>query len=151
MSEETNHSDCDKPAVPSNPLLAIGDRLRTQDNQCTANPMFCVQKLVRDVGYDPAYAADTMWIDMESGDHQEVRPNTPGAEEFGWKERWETVMVAFTEEGCNEYMRLNGHNIKRAAYNGETRIYVESWNRCPEMIAVREFLMANPSHEARRK
>lgn len=144
MSEETNHSDGDKPAVPSNPLLAIVDRLRTQDNRCTANPMFCVQRLVRDVGYDPQYAdGNTVWINMESGDYEEVPPNTLGAEEFGWKERWETVMVAFTEEGCREYMRLDGHNIKRRAYKGETRIYVESWNRCPEMIAVREFLMAN--------
>lgn len=123
-------------------LQAISDRLKTQDNRSTANPMFCVQILVRDVGYDPAYASDTVWIDMESGDHQEVPPHTPGAEEFGWKERWETVMVAFTEGGCEEYLNLNGHNVKRKAYKGQVRIYVETWNRCPEMIAIREFMLA---------
>lgn len=37
----------------------------------------------------------------------------------------------------------NGHNVKRRAHKGEIQIYVESFNRCPEMIAIREALMAN--------
>jgi hypothetical protein len=48
-----------------------------------------------------------------------------------------------TEAGCQEYLRLNGHNDRRRAHNGEVQIYVESFNRCPEMIAIREALMAN--------
>ena len=50
-------------------------------------------------------------------------------------------MVGFTEEGCKEYLRLNGHNERSRAHNGEIRIYAESFRRCPEMIAIREALM----------
>jgi len=125
-------------------LLDISERLRTQDNRCTAEPMFCLQIKVRDVGYDPQYAdGNTVWINMESGDYEEVEPETEGAEEFGYKDRWETVMVAFTEEGLNDYMRQDGHNVTARAHNGETRIYVESFRRCDEMIRIRQFLMSN--------
>lgn len=133
-------------AVRSNPLLAIGERLRTQDNRMTSHPMFCLQILVRDTGYDVAYADDDgrCWWSAEQLECVYEEPaDTTGWEEFGYKDRWETVMVALTEEGLNEYMRLDGHNVKRRAHNGQTRIYVESFNRCPEMIAVRESLMAN--------
>lgn len=122
-------------------LLAIGERLRTQDNRMTSEPMFCLQIRVRDVGYDSNYAdGDTVWIDMQSGCYEEVAPNTDGAEEFGYKDRWETVMVAFTEQGIADYMKQDGHNVRRRAHNGETRIYVESFNRCREMIKIREYL-----------
>jgi hypothetical protein len=127
-------------------LAEIARRLRTQDNQCTSHPMFCLQIKVRDVGYDPKYAGgDTVWIDMESGDYQEVEPETAGAEEFGYKERWETVMVAFTEKGLEDYMKSDGHNVVRRAYKGETRIYIESFHRCDEMISVRKWLMEQPN------
>jgi hypothetical protein len=96
--------------------------------------MFCVQEKIRDRGYDPQYAEDTVWIDMESGDYVEVPPNTPGAEEFGYKDRWETVMVCFTEQGAKDYLHQNGHNHK------ETRIFVESFSRCDEMIRIRQWL-----------
>lgn len=117
-------------------LKKIAQNLKTQDNRGTSNPMFCVQEKKRIVGLDAAYATETVWIDMESGDTEEVEPETPGAEEFGVFEYWETVMVTFTKEGCEEYLRQNGHN-----HRGETRIYVESFNRCPEMIAIRDFLL----------
>ena len=45
-------------------------------------------------------------------------------------------MVDFTEDGCKEYLKQNGHNLNKP------RIYVESFHRCPEMIAIREFLIA---------
>jgi hypothetical protein len=109
--------------------------------------MFCLQIKVRDVGYDPNYCIDTVWIDMESGEYEEVAPKTEGAEEFGYKDRWETVMVAFTEEGLQDYMRQDGHNVKRRAHNGETRIYVESFWRCSEMIRIRNWLLSNTTQE----
>ena len=123
-------------------ISETADRLRTQDNRCTAEPMFCLQIKVRDIGYDPKYSeGNTVWIDMQSGDCDEVPPESEGAEEFGYKDRWETVMVAFTEQGLLDYMMLDGHNVKRRAYNGETRIYVESFRRCDEMISIRAALM----------
>ena len=126
-----------------NELAAIGERLRTQDNRITQNPMFCVQEKKRDVGYDSGYTDCRCWHD--SVNCETIYDDDPGFkepegdewDEFGYVDRWETVMVAFTEAGCKEYIRLNGHN------HGETRIYVQSFNRCPEMIAIRESLIAN--------
>ena len=119
-------------------LSEIGERLRTQDNRITENPMFCVQTHKRDVVPD-GFAEETVWV----LDGEEVDEGTEDAEEYGIRWRWETVMVAFTEEGCKEYLRQNGHNLS------EPRIYVESFNRCPEMIAIREWLMANVANEPR--
>lgn len=137
-------------AVSSTRFLAISEQLKTQDNRCTQNPMFCVQIKRRDVGYDSAYAANKCWNDSSNNktiynDDKDFKGEPEGSEwdEFGYLDRWETVMVAFTEKGCEEYLRLNGHNDRRQAHNGEVRIYVESFNRCPEMIAIREALMAN--------
>jgi hypothetical protein len=128
---------------PCSPLVAIAERLRTQDNRCTADPMFCVQILVADVGYDASYSDSYCWY---SGEQTEVVFDVPenldGWEKFGYKERWETVMVAFTERGCEEYLALNGHNDRRRAHKGKVRIYAESFRRCPEMLAIREVLMA---------
>lgn len=110
-------------------LQEIGERLLTQDNRCTDNPMFCVQQKHRTAVPD-GFSCDTVWV----LDGDEVDEGTEDAEEICYVDRYETVMVAFTEEGCKEYLRQNGHNLK------EPRIYVESFNRCPEMIAIREFL-----------
>ena len=135
-------------------LQKIADRLRTQDNRITANPMFCVQIKRRDVGYDSDYATGRCWHDSANGetiydDDKEFESPPKGNQwdEFGYVDRWETVMVAFTEAGCEEYIRLDGHNCRSRAHNGEVRIYVESFNRCPEMIAIREFLMKSHSSD----
>lgn len=124
-------------------LAEIGERLRSQDNRITMNPMFCVQEKKRDVGFDSNYSDNKCWHDSANchtiyDDDKDFKGAPEGEEwdEFGYVDRWETVMVSFTEKGCQEYLELNGHN-----HRGETRIYVESFNRCPEMIAIREFLL----------
>lgn len=124
-------------------LLDIRERLKSQDNRMTANPMFCVQIKVRDVGYDPPLCEDTCWLCPVSGDVAYGSKPQDGGEwfEYGYMDRWETVMVAFTEKGCDEYLKLDGHNVRRRAHGGEVRIYVDSFNRCPEMIRIREALI----------
>jgi len=123
-------------------LLSITERLNTQDSRCTADPMFCVQEKRRDVGYDYRYSDTRCWVDgancetIYDDDKDFKEPKGDEWDEFGYVDRWETVMVAFTEEGCKEYIRQNGHN-----HRGELRIYVESFRRCPEMIGIRNFLI----------
>ena len=130
-------------------LLSITERLNTQDNQCTADPMFCVQEKKRDVGYDSAYSDNVCWVEcggeeiIYDDDKGFKRPTGYEWEKFGYRDRWETVMVAFTEEGCKEYIRQNGHN-----HRGELKIYVESFRRCPEMIGIRNFLISLASQAA---
>lgn len=118
-------------------LLDISERLRTQDNRCTVEPMFCVQEKHREYGFDTQWNDDFVWIDVQSGDNDVSETEKPGYIKTGYKDTWLTVMVAFTEEGCKDYLRLNGHNL------GETRIYVESFRRCDEMIRIRAWLMSN--------
>lgn len=118
----------------NNQLKAIGALLRTQDNRITQNPMFCVQQKRRQRGLDKRCSDNTEWY----FNGETVPEETEGAQEYGYRDYWETVMVAFTEEGCKEYLRQNGHNLS------EPRIYVESFNRCPEMIAIRDFLISLP-------
>lgn len=148
-AEANNSRTASDKAVVCKELLDISERLKTQDNRCTMNPMFCVQIKVRDVGYDAAYSDNPCWYRNSGGDPEVVYDDEPEDdgngewEQFGYKDRWETVMVAFTEKGCEEYLELNGHNDRRRAHNGEVRIYVESFRRCPEMIRIREALMSN--------
>jgi hypothetical protein len=130
--------------------------LVTQDNRCTADPMFCLQVLIRDMPYDPSYFDTLCWHDGANEttiyDDDPDFPGEPEGEQwdkFGYKDRWETVMVAFTEAGLLEYMELDGHNVKRLAFRGQTRIYVESFRRCPEMIAIREDLMATQTIDSK--
>ena len=80
----------------------ISERLRNQNNRCTAHPMFCAQK----------WKSDTR------------RP--PG--------KWVTLMVAFTEKGCQEF-------LEAVAPKEKTRIAVESFAGCPEMEIIRETIL----------
>ncbi len=123
-------------------LTEIAERLRTQDNRMTQHPMWCVQILVRDIGYDANYTDNVCWVNQYDGETSyDEQDTTNGWDEFGYVDRWETVMVCFTEQGCKDYMELDGHNVKRRAHNGQVRFYVESFNRCNEMIEIRKALM----------
>lgn len=130
--------------MSNNPILsAIAEQLKTQDNRCTSNPMFCVQERRRLVGMDAGYTDNLCWHDCANDetiyDDDVDFKGPPEGEEwdrFGYIDQWFTVMVAFTQAGCEEYLRQNGHNLK------SPRIYVESFNRCPEMIAIRNSLIA---------
>jgi len=124
-------------------ISEVGKNVKNQDNRMTSNPMYCVQVKIRDVGYDANYGDDFCWWNAGQLETVYDEPeNLTGWEKFGYKDRWETVMVAFTEKGCEEYLALNGHNDMRKAHNGEIRIYAESFNRCPEMIGIREYLIS---------
>lgn len=51
-----------------NPTIStIAGLLHTQDNQCTAHPIYLVERQVRHYGYDLAYSDQTVWLD-EDGD-----------------------------------------------------------------------------------
>lgn len=118
-------------------IIEIGQRILTQDNLGTAHPLFCVQVKRREYGYDPEYSEETVWIDP-CNDYREV-PEAEASDdciETGYKDVWETVMAAFTRVGAQEYIDANGHN-----HRGKLRIYVESFYRCQEMIAIRQWLM----------
>lgn len=139
----------EKLLIADKDMQEIGERLRTQDNRITAEPMFAVQEKRREVGYDSSYTDALVWVDMESGEYEEYDEKPDDGreyEQFGYKDIWHVVMVAFTEVGCQQYINLNGHN-----HRGELRIYAESFRRCPEMIAIRKRLMEHPKIQITRK
>ena len=135
-------------ASPFDELREIGHRLRTQDNRCTADPIFQVRGLRRYYGLDPQWTDDAVWIDTEDGAQEVDPPEDPDSPgdfiiKTGYLDIWEVLMVAFTEEGCKEHLRLNGHNYRRLYQKVD--IYASYLNRCPEMIAIRNALMALPA------
>ena len=102
----------------------------------TQNPMFCVQEKRRTYGME---SDERVWFDWEEG-HECNPPEDPenppeGVEHIGFHDQWFTVMTALTEAACKQYLRANKHN------HGETQIYVESFNRNHEMVALREWLL----------
>ncbi len=146
--------------VTTKAISSIGEQLRTQDNRCTANPMFIVQEQ-RSFGCEPGEGDKNIWLD---GDWEEADEETSAQldelnDAFEWeleeeqvamlkrytkrgiKHFWEFCMASFTEQGCKRYIELDGHNLTKP------RIYAMSWNRCPEMLEVRKFLMAIPTPE----
>lgn len=142
----------DHVVVKNHPLAEIGELLRTQDNRCTADPMFCVQALKRIYGEECAYSFDDgVWIDTDDGWREIDEPENDEQEaeyeaneyykKYSYEDEWETVMVTFTEEGAKEHLQLHGH---RYSHFQDTRIFVESFYRCPEMLAIRKYLMELP-------
>jgi hypothetical protein len=138
-----------KPEENINSLAAIGERIRTQDNRCTTDPIFQVRGLRRIYGMDPQWTDNLLWIDIEDGAHEVDPPSdseNPGdfIIQTGYVDVWEVLMVAFTEEGCKEHLRLNGHNYRRYE---KVEIYADSLNRCPEMQSIRSWLISPTSEE----
>ena len=54
-----------------------------------------------------------------------------------YQDTWENVQPFFTRKGAEEYLRINGHNLRGKE---EPRIYVESAYRNAEWIAIRKML-----------
>jgi hypothetical protein len=136
-------------AIPDE-LRQIGHRLRTQDNRCTADPIFQVRGLRRIYGMDTAHADTTVWIDTE-GEPIEVEPpadpEKPGdfVINTAYQDHWEVIMTAFSEQACLDYIERNGH--RHNSYQ-KLDIYADSLYRCPEMITIRNWLMALPLPQA---
>jgi hypothetical protein len=134
-------------------LQEIGKLINTQDNRCTADPMFCVQVCERIGPIIPDYSENIYYYDSDEGEtyYADTDPeewsrfnkldrdgNLPDRIRVaGYAERWFTIQVCFTKEGCERHLRLNGHNYSH--FFG-TRIYVESFYRNPEMLDIRKFM-----------
>lgn len=130
-------------------LERIAENLRTQDNRATATPIFAVQQRRRIYGMDPDYAEEHVWIDG-CNDHAEADEEMARAldrmHERGQKidgcwtrtayiDTWEFVTACFTEQGCKDYLAINGHNLT------DPRIYAYGGYRNHEWAAVRDALL----------
>lgn len=123
----------------------ISERLRSQDNRATQDPLFIVQQKALMWGVDSDYDGyEWRNLDGERADEQESGKLDMGlGVSLGqtwikcyYKVHWEFVTACFTEQGCKDYITLNGHNLN------SPRIYVASAYRNTEWIAIRKYLMS---------
>ncbi len=129
-------------------ILAMAERMRTDDNLGTSHPAFNIQEYERIYGDD---GGDYEWRDedwnlaggeeaaaLDDYEEQHSEPKT-GWTKCHYREGWRTVMCCFSRKGAEDYIACNGHNMRRDGH--PARIYVESFWRCQEMIALREWLL----------
>jgi hypothetical protein len=143
-------------------IADIAAALATQDAECTANPQFVVQKHERIWGIDSGYTEDFAWVDYENDTavadekttkklealHDEsYEDKIELADKFsdktkwsrvGYRDQWTFVTACLTRAGCDEYLRLNGHNL------GKTRIVVEGETRNKEWETLRAHIARVP-------
>lgn len=122
-------------------------RLRTQDSQCTANPVFTVQQRHRISGIDTQWTEDVMWIqdgeelsaelsaEMEAS-FQETGIEPDECTRTGYVDEWEHVATFFTEKAAKDYIERNRHRMR------DPRVYVDSAYRNEEWQQVVAFLMS---------
>ena len=129
-------------------LQRVQESLNTQSNRCTADPLFCVfqkREIVVDAEYDhdkivwwnteehiDACERTTRWLDYR----EETYRSTGDWVKIAVKEIDEFVTACFTEQGCKDFLKIQGHNLRKPF------IYATSLFRNREMIALREALMA---------
>lgn len=130
-------------------IQALIERLHTQDNRITDNPLFAVQQRVAIGGMENGYEDGWVWVNSDS---EEVQDDDLAAElnarftageaepdscrRVGFKECWEFVTGGLTEAGAQAYIDCNGHNLR------QPRIYAYGSYRNAEFIALRRWLMS---------
>ena len=145
-------------------ITDIARDIATQDNECTANPQFVVQKHERIWGLSLEYTEEYAWVSIEDFERQEADEKTTKKLErlrdetyddeieledeegdktkwarVGYRDQWVFVTACLTRAGCEEYLRLNGHNL------GKTRIMVEGETRNHEWEALRTHIARMPA------
>ena len=136
-------------------LKKSAQSILTQDNAATANPAYCVKDKKRAYGFDGTTTNDYVWYSRDDDseydntddmykaldtiadeiNEDEIVLNGNTYERSYYELEESTVTTCFTREQAQRYIDENRHNLKNPF------IYVESFNRNPEMIAVRELLI----------
>ena len=136
--------------MTSEQLAALREELRTQDNACTAEPMFVVYQIKRIYGLDPDYTEDTTWTHSEG---EETDPEIIAAlealddagsptihdgtayERVGYIDIDKFVTVCMTRKGAEAFIARMKHRLNKP------HIDVDTFLRNEEMIALRNHLM----------
>lgn len=138
----------------------IAQDVATQDNAITELPIFIVQQRRRTYGIDDRYTDEFVWMSEGDDPHKadsetaakldelrktysdyddEIILGEDGEEttwtRVGYRDHWEFVTACFTRVGCEDYLRVNGHNLT------DPRIYVESGYRNAEWETMRKHLL----------
>lgn len=138
-------------------MVAIGELIRTQDNRITDQPLFAVMTK-REIITSEDHDYDRIcWVENQSGNYVEATDTQrrrleaiyqgryevrEGWDRFAMKEIDVFVTGCFTEQGCKDYIRLNGHNLNKPF------IYAFGSYRNDEYQRVRKFIMGIPETPA---
>jgi|GEM_PF-2468651 len=125
-------------------LYEIGELIRTQDNRITDQPMFVVYQKREIIGSDEHSPSRICWV-WEGEEVSELRAkrleilyqeyrDTRGYDRYAMQEIDVFVTACFTEQGCKDFLRLNGHNLHKPY------IFAEGSYRNNEYRAVRNWL-----------
>lgn len=104
-------------------LYTIGELIRTQDNRITDQPLFVVFQKREIIGSDEHSPSRICWV-WDGEEVSELRAkrlealyqdgrDTRGYDRYAMQEVDEFVTACFTEHGCKEYLRQNGHNLRQ--------------------------------------
>lgn len=131
-------------------IRSIAQQMRTQDNECTANPLFYVEQQRTITGIDTDYDPEIVWCIEDSmifkGDEEFAALETAYAESgtvpenytrTGYVHEWEFVTAFFTRSAAEQFVVQHGHK-----YSGPLRMSVETEPRNREMNLVRDFLQS---------
>lgn len=144
---------------------SIKERLLTQDNRITQDPLFVVQEEKTTIGLDTNFRHDGMCFVRMEDEYETIFDTDDEYEEFdenywlhdtpdwshdgekwgstGYEKEWVAVAYFFTEGAADAYIENQRHN-----HHGKLRTYAESLSRNPEMKAVRAMLMAGKDKPA---
>lgn len=144
----------DQGASLASRILEVGELIRTQDNRCTADPIFVVEQKRTYVGSEGYGESRLEWIDEDGNTadekvaaHLERNYKASFVEPKKWRrlfvfDVWEFVTACFTEQGCKDYLARDGHNLK------EPRIYAYGTYRNSEYQTIRNALsVAHPKEQ----
>lgn len=135
------------PQIPAE-FYQIAKQLREQDNRCTDQPMFVVFQKREIIGSDEHSPSRIVWT-WEGEEVDETRAkrlellyqdgrDTRGYDRYAMQEIDVFVTACFTEQGCKDYLRRDGHNLR------EPFIYADGSYRNREFRLIRDWLMALP-------
>ncbi len=132
-------------------LAGIGRAIKTQDNRITNLPVFVVEqkRFIWGMDTDEADPENIKWlhndgeyseVESDKADELESKFGETYDEPEGYVRRafvqvWEFVTACFTEQGCKDYLAVNGHNLR------EPRVYVYSAYRNAEWETIRTALI----------
>lgn len=138
-------------------ISEIGELIRTQDNRITDQPFFAVMTKREMITSEDHDYDRICWVENQSGDYVEATETQhrrleaiyqgryevkEGWDRFAMKEIDVFVTGCFTEHGCKEYIRQNGHNLNKPF------IYAFGSYRNHEYQKVRKFIMGMPETPA---
>lgn len=140
-------------------IITLQRNLKTQDNRCTADPLFLVQEEERIWHIDPSCTDDGyIWQSQDEPEifyestkellegeeapdnaeidfRDEISLNGHRYERVHYKTIWKFVTAHFTEAAAQLYIDQNAHNLRNP------RIYVSSQYRCWEWNKIRKMLV----------